>query len=187
MIGIPENKQPMPESGKKELFSADITYMASGEYAFACYCFTRTGKADLPTLYNRALCCYHLSLHEECRPLLLEAERLLPSSAERPWADLPETVIRWEHEESPFLCPMPADAPGCIAAVQLLRLKAEVSAKLRLSPEVRTIHARLGSKYQHIEELIKKYSHEIQRHIQSLLDKPAGGCHSSGIQGSTRQ
>lgn len=34
-------------------------------------------------------------------------------------------------------------------------LKAKVSARLHLHTEVRTIHARLGNKYQHIEELIK--------------------------------
>lgn len=33
MIGIYGNKQTMPESQKKELFSAGITYMVSGEYA----------------------------------------------------------------------------------------------------------------------------------------------------------
>ena len=78
MIGIYGNKQTMPESQKKELFSAGITYMVSGEYAFAFSCFTQAGKSDLPTLYNKALCCYYLSLYNDCRSLLLEAERLLP-------------------------------------------------------------------------------------------------------------
>ena len=68
----------MPESQKKELFSAGITYMVSGEYAFAFSCFTQAGKSDLPTLYNKALCYYYLSLYNDCRSLLLEAERLLP-------------------------------------------------------------------------------------------------------------
>ena len=68
---------------------------------------------------------------------------------------LPEAVLRWEYEKSPAGCPMPEDAPDNLAAVQLLRLKAKVSAKLHLHTEVRTIHARLGNKYQHIEELIK--------------------------------
>ena len=54
MIGIYGNKQTMPESQKKELFSAGITYMVSGEYAFAFSCFTQAGKSDLPTLYNKA-------------------------------------------------------------------------------------------------------------------------------------
>ena len=69
--------------------------------------------------------------------------------------NLPEAVLRWEYEKSPAGCPMPEDAPDNLAAVQLLRLKAKVSAKLHLHTEVRTIHARLGNKYQHIEELIK--------------------------------
>ena len=43
----------MPESQKKELFSAGITYMVSGEYAFAFSCFTQAGKSDLPTLAAR--------------------------------------------------------------------------------------------------------------------------------------
>ena len=64
-------------------------------------------------------------------------------------------VLRWEYEKSPAGCPMPEDAPDNLAAVQLLRLKAKVSARLHLHTEVRTIHARLGNKYQHIEELIK--------------------------------
>ena len=50
MIGIYGNKQTMPESQKKELFSAGITYMVSGEYAFAFSCFTQAGKSDVPTL-----------------------------------------------------------------------------------------------------------------------------------------
>lgn len=87
MIGIYGNKQTMPESQKKELFSAGITYMVSGEYAFAFSCFTQAGKSDLPTLYNKALCYYYLSLYNDCRSLLLEAERLLPPLTER----LPET------------------------------------------------------------------------------------------------
>lgn len=57
----------MPESQKKELFSAGITYMVSGEYAFAFSCFTQAGKSDLPTLYNKALCYYYLSLYNDCR------------------------------------------------------------------------------------------------------------------------
>ena len=69
--------------------------------------------------------------------------------------NLPEAVLRWEYEKSPAGCPMPEDAPDNLAAVQLLRLKAKVSARLHLHTEVRTIHARLGNKYQHIEELIK--------------------------------
>lgn len=89
------------------------------------------------------------------RSLLLEAERLLPPLTERLPENLPEAVLRWEYEKSPAGCPMPEDAPDNLAAVQLLRLKAKVSARLHLHTEVRTIHARLGNKYQHIEELIK--------------------------------
>ena len=118
----------MPESQKKELFSAGITYMVSGEYAFAFSCFTQAGKSDLPTLYNKALCYYYLSLYNDCRSLLLEAERLLPPLTERLPENLPEAVLRWEYEKSPAGCPMPEDAPDNLAAVQLLRLKAKVSA-----------------------------------------------------------
>ena len=117
--------------------------------------YTQAGKSDLPTLYNKALCCYYLSLYNDCRSLLLEAERLLPPLTERLPENLPEAVLRWEYEKSPAGCPMPEDAPDNLAAVQLLRLKAKVSARLHLHTEVRTIHARLGNKYQHIEELIK--------------------------------
>ena len=78
-----------------------------------------------------------------------------PPLPERLPENLPEAVLRWEYEKSPAGCPMPEDAPDNLAAVQLLRLKAKVSARLHLHTEVRTIHARLGNKYQHIEELIK--------------------------------
>lgn len=105
----------MPESQKKELFSAGITYMVSGEYAFAFSCFTQAGKSDLPTLYNKALCCYYLSLYNDCRSLLLEAERLLPPLTERLPENLPEAVLRWEYEKSPAGCPMPEDAPDNLA------------------------------------------------------------------------
>ncbi|MCO7112809.1 hypothetical protein NIB75_10775 [Bacteroides uniformis] len=135
--------------------------MVSGEYAFAFSCFTQAGKSDLPTLYNKALCCYYLSLYNDCRSLLLEAEAAATvngTSAGKPAGSRPPLGIR----KSPAGCPMPEDAPDNLAAVQLLRLKAKVSARLHLHTEVRTIHARLGNKYQHIEELIKTYNHEIQ-------------------------
>lgn len=99
MIGIYGNKQTMPESQKKELFSAGITYMVSGEYAFAFSCFTQAGKSDLPTLYNKALCCYYLSLYNDCRSLLLEAERLLP----------PEEHNRYLYQRCRFPAPVPED------------------------------------------------------------------------------
>lgn len=85
----------MPESQKKELFSAGITYMVSGEYAFAFSCFTQAGKSDLPTLYNKALCYYYLALYNDCRSLLLEAERLLP----------PEEYNRYLYQRCRFPAP----------------------------------------------------------------------------------
>ena len=111
----------MPESQKKELFSAGITYMVSGEYAFAFSCFTQAGKSDLPTLYNKALCYYYLSLYNDCRSLLLEAERLLPPLTERLPENLPEAVLRWEYEKSPAGCPMPEDAPDNLAAIEFIQ------------------------------------------------------------------
>lgn len=157
MIGIADNRQEIPDTERSNLARAGHSYMQSGEYPLAYYCFKRSGRTDTPVLYNMALCCFHTGWYEECRSLLLEAERRLPPdiSQDRFLHDLPATVLHWEHENSPAYCPMPPDAPSCTATVQLLRLKAEVSAKLRLYPEVRTIHARLGNKYQHIEELIK--------------------------------
>ena len=109
----------MLESQKKELFSAGITYMVSGEYAFAFSCFTQAGKSDLPTLYNKALCCYYLSLYNDCRSLLLEAERLLPPLTERLPENLPEAVLRWEYEKSPAGCPMPEDAPENLSLIHI--------------------------------------------------------------------
>ena len=156
MIGIYGNKQTMPESQKKELFLR--RYYLYGKWRICLLPSPVSRRQESLTcrhFYNKALCCYYLSLYNDCRSLLLEAERLLPPLTERLPENLPEAVLRWEYEKSPAGCPMPEDAPDNLAAVQLLRLKAKVSARLHLHTEVRTIHARLGNKYQHIEELIK--------------------------------
>lgn len=94
MIGIYGNKQTMPESQKKELFSAGITYMVSGEYAFAFSCFTQAGKSDLPTLYNKALCCYYLSLYNPAVGSGEAAATVNGTSAGKPAGSRPPLGIR---------------------------------------------------------------------------------------------
>ena len=89
MIGIYGNKQTMPESQKRTFLRRYYLY-GKWRICLCLPCFTQAGKSDLPTLYNKALCYYYLSLYNDCRSLLLEAERLLPPLTERLPENLPE-------------------------------------------------------------------------------------------------
>lgn len=153
MIGIPDNRQRIPDAERARLTRAGNAYMQSGEYPLAYYCLKRSGRTDMSVLYNMALCCFHVRWHEECLSLLRDVERLLPVSTASLSGHLPPPLLRWEHEESPFLCPMPEDAPPETATIQVLRLKAESAAHLALANEVKAIASRLGGKYRHIQEL----------------------------------
>ena len=83
----------------------------------------------------------------QCRRLLMEAERQLPSLTDTRMDDLPEDFLRWEHEDSPDLCPMPYGTPPSIAAIQILKLKAYNSYRLHLYGEMKDAASRLGGKY----------------------------------------
>lgn len=48
---------------KKELFPAGITYIGKWRIPLPSPVSTQAGKSDLPTLYNKALCYYYLSLY----------------------------------------------------------------------------------------------------------------------------
>ncbi len=149
----------MPLPDLEQLFNAAIRYMQSGEYAFAYRCLGMTNKSDLHTSYNKALCCYQISWFSECRNLLMEAERQLPSLTDIRMNDLPEAFSQWEYESSPDLCPMPYGTLPSIAAIQILKLKAYNSYRLHLYSEMRDAVSRLGGKYQSINELIKETYH----------------------------
>lgn len=155
MVGLLDNKQNMPQADIEKLFNAGISYMQSGEYAFAYYCFAHTGKSDIPTLYNKALCYHKIAWFTECHAFLKEAERLLPSGIDYRLRNLPEMFVHWENERSPAFCSMPQEAPLPVAAIQILILKAENAYRLHLYDEVRNIVARLGGRYKQIDELIK--------------------------------
>lgn len=159
MKTMPINRSEMPLPDLEQLFNAAIRYMQSGEYAFAYRCLGMTNKFDLHTSYNKALCCYQISWFSECRNLLMEAERQLPSLTDIRMNDLPEAFSQWEYESSPDLCPMPYGTPPSIAAIQILKLKAYNSYRLHLYSEMRDAVSRLGGKYKSINELIKETYH----------------------------
>lgn len=145
----------MPESQKKELFSAGITYMVSGEYAFAFSCFTQAGKSDLPTLSLSASTVVRRRGYREHPPAWDNRQGFfrIPSGGRLPAgfpADVPLTVAA--------ASPLPTAGNGSHYTEKgssSITPCCKVSARLHLHTEVRTIHARLGNKYQHIEELIK--------------------------------
>ena len=153
---MPINRSEMPLPDLEQLFNAAIRYMQSGEYAFAYRCLGMTNKSDLHTSYNKALCCYQISWFSECRNLLMEAERQLPSLTDIRMNDLPEAFSQWEYESSPDLCPMPYGTLPSIAAIQILKLKAYNSYRLHLYSEMRDAVSRLGGKYQSIHQRTHK-------------------------------
>ena len=155
MVGLLDNKQNTPPAEVDKFFDAGIAYMQSGEYAFAYYCFDRTGKTDIQTLYNKALRCHYIGWLSECRILLKEMERLFPSGIDGRLRELPETFVRWEKERTSALCPMPHEAPLPVAAIQMLLLKAENAYGMQLYGEVRNVAACLGGEYRRIDELLK--------------------------------
>ena len=159
MKTIPANRPEMPPPNLERLFNSAIVYMQGGEYAFAYRCLDRMGQSDLYLSYNKALCCYRVSWFSECRRLLMEAERQLPSLTDTRMDDLPKDFLRWEHEDSPDLCPMPYGTPPSIAAIQILKLKAYNSYRLHLYGEMKDAASRLGGKYKSINELIKETYH----------------------------
>ena len=52
------------------------------------------------------------------------------------------------------------NAPECIKALQILRMKAECSAKLGLDSELNDINAALNCRYRHINNLIGRNEDE---------------------------
>lgn len=140
-----------------QLFSAGILYLSNGAFSYAYACFERISHKDFNLLFNKALCYFGAAGYEECYRLLCDAEWLLPGGMPSCPAELSDALLCWEYDSNPLLCPMPQQGMlPSVAVVQLLRLKAETAFKLRLYGEVKSISARLGGKYKHINELIKQ-------------------------------
>ena len=144
----------LPEEEADKLFAAGVSFLSNKAFSSAYMCFDRLPTKDFKLLYNKALCCFMVGWYDECHRLLCEAERLVPVNVGHGTERLPETFLRYLHdEESPF-CPMPQGTPEPLAYMRILRLKAEASFKLHLYNEVKAISFRLGGKYKHIETLI---------------------------------
>ena len=102
--------------------------------------------------------------YEECYRLVAEAEQLLddkpgqvpgpgvPSMSRR---QLPEAFRHWDAASELPRCPLLPETPRDDALTLILRLRAEAAFRLGRSEEVRTIAARLGHRYEHLENLLK--------------------------------
>ena len=133
------NTPQITGSEAEELFSAGISLLSCKAYPAAYLCFNHIPNKDFRLLYNKALCCFMVKWHDECYRLLCEAEQLMSGGDTIRMAELPEAFLRYDYDEG-----------------HLLRLKAETAFRLHLHSEVKTISARLGGKYKHIEKLIHK-------------------------------
>ena len=128
-------------------------------------CFERSAHEDAPTLFNQALCCFMIGWYEESYRRLGEAERLLdgiagegfytgiPSASRR---QPPEAFRRWDADSELPRCPLLPETPRDDALTLILRLRAEAAFRLGRCEEVRTIAARLGHRYKHLENLLKE-------------------------------
>ena len=132
------NTPQITGSEAEELFSAGISLLSCKAYPAAYLCFNHIPNKDFRLLYNKALCCF-MSGGDTIR-----------------MAELPEAFLRYDYDEGHPYYPMPQGIPVSLAYRQLLRLKAETAFRLHLHSEVKTISARLGGKYKHIEKLIHK-------------------------------
>ena len=144
----------LPEEEADKLFAAGVSFLSNKAFASAYICFDRLKVKDFKLLYNKALCCFMVGWYDECHRLLCEAERLVPVNVGHDTERLPETFLRYLHDEEPPFCPIPQGTPEPLAYMRILRLKAEASFKLHLYNEVKAISFRLGGKYKHIETLI---------------------------------
>lgn len=155
---------PTPGADSERLFAAGVTYICCGAWPLAYDCFGRSAHEDAPTRYNQALCCFMAGWYEECHRLVAEAERLLddksgpvpgPATPSMSRRQLPEAFRRWDAASELPRCPLLPETPRDDALMLILRLRAEAAFRLRRCEEVRTIAARLGHRYKHLENLIK--------------------------------
>lgn len=163
-MGLMGSNQPMAGADSERLFAAGVACICCGAWPMAYDCFERSAREDAPTRYNQALCCFHVGWYEESYRLLAEAERLLddklgkgscpgvPSMSRR---QLPEAFRHWDAASELPCCPLLPETSRDDALTLILRLRAEVAFRLGLCEEVRTIAARLGHRYEHLENLLK--------------------------------
>lgn len=128
-------------------------------------CFERSAREDAPTRFNQALCCFMIGWYEESYRRLGEAERLLdgiageglctgiPSALRR---QPPEAFRRWDADSELPRCPLLPETPHDDALTLILRLRAEAAFHLDRYEDVRTIAARFGHRYKHLENLLKE-------------------------------
>lgn len=158
------NAQPMAGADSERLFAAGVACICCEAWPMAYDCFERSAREDAPTRYNQALCCFHVGWYEESYRLLAEAERLLddqqgegsgPGNPHLQRRQLPDAFRRWEVESELPRSPLLPETPRDDALTLLLRLRAEAAFRLGRCEEVRTIAARLGHRYKHLENLLK--------------------------------
>lgn len=163
-MGLMGNAQPMAGADSERLFAAGVACICCEAWPMAYDCFEHSAREDAPTRYNQALCCFHVGWYEESYRLLAEAERLLddqqgegsgPGNPPLQRRQLPDAFRRWEVESELPRCPLLPETPRDDALTLLLRLRAEAAFRLGRCEEVRTIAARLGHRYKHLENLLK--------------------------------
>lgn len=163
-MGLLGSAPPTAGADSGRLFAAGVTYISCGAWLLAYDCFTRSTREDAPTRYNLALCCFHVGWYEESYRLLAEAERLLNDKPGKgsglgipsmPRLQPPEAFRRWDAASELPRCPLLLETPRDDALTLILRLRAEVAFHLGRCEEVRTIAARLGHRYEYLENLLK--------------------------------
>lgn len=163
-IGLPGSVPPTAGADSEQLFAAGVTYICCGAWPLAYDCFVHSTHEDAPTHYNMALCCFHAGWYEESYQLLAKAERMLNSTlceVPRPGVpsmsrrQSPEALRRWDAGSELPRCPLLPETPREDALTLILRLRAETAFRLKCYEEVRTIAARLGHRYKHLENLLK--------------------------------
>lgn len=148
----------------ERLFETGVIYICCEAWPLAYDCFERSAREDAPTCYNQALCCFMAGWYEESYRLLAEAERLLdiqsagisgPGVPAAPHRQLPEAFRRWDATSELPRCPLLSETSRDDALTLILRLRAETAFRLGRYEEVHTIAARLGHRYEHLENLLK--------------------------------
>lgn len=159
LLGSGTTAQSVAKHDELKLYEAAVRYIIAGEMSYAAECLWRITRRDIHILYNRALCYFAAGNFRECFNLLTEAEAML-SQDPATQRCAPDTVLQWEYRSDFHLSPMMEDAPECIKALQILRMKAECSAKLGLDSELNDINAALNCRYRHINNLIGRNEDE---------------------------